>query len=138
MEKFAIFGCYIVCERRDNAVFEKLCVSERRNKILCILENKRQSTCGELARTFNVSVDTIRRDIIYLMQNYPIDFKKGNRGGVLLLYDYRRNNRMYLSDQEEEFLYDFMQNISDAKKRQMKEIIIKFSKNPIKEEWGLL
>ena len=45
---------------------DKLCVSERRTKILEFLVKKKQSTRCELATEFNVSTDTIDRDIVYL------------------------------------------------------------------------
>lgn len=62
---------------------DKLCVSERRTKILEFLVQKKQSTRCELATEFNVSTDTIDRDIVYLSGIAPVYTKQGNQGGVL-------------------------------------------------------
>lgn len=44
-------------------ITDKLCVSERRTRILEYLTLMKQATRPELAERFNVSIDTIYRDI---------------------------------------------------------------------------
>ena len=44
---------------------DKLCVSERRTKILEYLSLEKQSTRYELASRFDVSLDTIDRDVMF-------------------------------------------------------------------------
>ena len=80
---------------------DKLCVSERRTKILEFLVQKKQSTRCELATEFNVSTDTIDRDIVYLSGIAPVYTKQGNQGGVYILPEYR-SYKNYLTDEEEE------------------------------------
>lgn len=63
---------------------DKLCVSERRTKILEFLVKKKQSTRCELATEFNVSTDTIDRDIVYLSGIAPVYTKQGNQGGKFI------------------------------------------------------
>ena len=58
---------------------DKLSVSERRARILDYLTLKKQTTRPELAVEFDVSVDTIDRDIVYLSNIAPIYTKQGSR-----------------------------------------------------------
>ena len=51
---------------------DKLCVSERRTKILEYLSLEKQSTRCELASRFDVSLDTIDRDVMFLSSVAPI------------------------------------------------------------------
>ena len=59
-------------------VKDKLCISERRIKILDKLAYIRKATCCELAIEFGVSIKTINRDIDFLSRFAPIYTKKGN------------------------------------------------------------
>ena len=101
---------------------DKLCVSERRTKILEFLVQKKQSTRCELATEFNVSTDTIDRDIVYLSGIAPVYTKQGNQGGVYILPEYR-SYKNYLTDEEEESAND--------ERRIICGIITKFTKNII-------
>lgn len=89
---------------------DKLCVSERRTKILEFLVKKKQSTRCELATEFNVSTDTIDRDIVYLSGIAPVYTKQGNQGGIYILPEYR-SYKNYLTDEEEECLYALIKNL---------------------------
>lgn len=107
---------------------EKLCVSERRSKILDLLRVNRQMTRCDLAHEFNVSTRTISRDILYLSRIAPITIKDGNGGGVYLKSDFRQYN-LYLTDKEENCLYSLMDNVDDDSRYIIKCIIAKFTKN---------
>ncbi|MCI8520979.1 MAG: HTH domain-containing protein, partial [Clostridia bacterium] len=54
---------------------DKLCVSDRRRKMLDLLRVNRQLLKRDLADMFNVSVRTISRDILYLSSIAPITIK---------------------------------------------------------------
>lgn len=110
---------------------DKLCVTERRTRILEFLSLQRQSTREEMAIRFSVSSDTIDRDIKYLSCIAPIYTKSGNGGGVYILPEYR-SYKNYLTDDEEALLYSLLNTISDSEKIMLNRIIIKFSKNPLK------
>lgn len=112
---------------------EKLCVSERRTRILDFLIQVKDSTRFELATKFNVSIDTIHRDIVFLSRIAPIYTKQGNGGGIYILPEYR-SYKNYLTDTEEELLYKLMQYIENEEKRILCGIITKFTKNPVKEQ----
>ena len=106
---------------------DKLCVSERRTKILEFIVQKKQSTRCELATEFNVSTDTIDRDIVYLSGIAPVYTKQGNQGGVYILPEYRS----YLTDEEEECLYSLIKKSANDERRIICGIITKFTKNII-------
>lgn len=111
---------------------KNLCISERRTRILEYLSLAKQSTRAELANRFEVSSDTIDRDIMYLSSIAPIYTKQGNGGGIYILPEYR-SYKNYLTDAEEDFLYNLMQNVSNKEKRILCSIITKFTKNPLRE-----
>lgn len=109
---------------------DKLCVSERRTKILEFLVQKKQSTRCELATEFNGSTDTIDRDIVYLSGIAPVYTKQGNQGGVYILPEYR-SYKNYLTDEEEECLYSLIKKSANDERRIICGIITKFTKNII-------
>ena len=55
---------------------------ERRQKLLEVLNLRRQDTYDNLSYEFNVSRRTICRDIAVLMCSYPIETARGYAGGV--------------------------------------------------------
>lgn len=79
---------------------ERMCVAERRSRILDILVVKKQTTRSFLSEEFNVSLDTISRDIVYLSRRVPIYTKQGNNGGIFILPEYI-NHRLYFTKKEE-------------------------------------
>lgn len=115
---------------------EKLCVCERRLKMVDLLRIKRQMTRFDLAKEFNVSCSTISRDIVYLSRIFPIDAKPGNQGGIVLGTKYRQYS-LYLSDKEEECLYSLYAIADDYQKTIIQEIINKFTKNTVFEKQSI-
>ena len=109
---------------------DKLCVSERRTKILEFLVKKKQSTRCELATEFNVSTDTIDRDIVYLSGIAPVYTKQGNQGGIYILPEYR-SYKNYLTDEEEECLYALIKKSANDERRIICVIITKITKNTV-------
>ena len=106
---------------------DKLCVSERRDKILHFLICRKQTTRTELASEFDVSLDTIDRDILFLSGTAPVYTKQGNQGGVYILPEYR-SYKNYLSDKEERCLYEVMKVADTKNRRIICEIITKFTR----------
>ena len=111
---------------------DKLCVFERRTKMLIYITTVKYATRLELAEEFNVSLATINRDVVFLSTIAPIYTKQGNGGGIYILPEYR-SYKNYLTDAEEDFLYNLMQNVSNKEKRILCGIITKFTKNPLRE-----
>ena len=135
MERFHIFGSYNVGKRRGNAVIDKLSVSDRRDKIMDILEVQVSSTCGNLATNCGVTIDTIRRDIDYLTPRHPITYKRGNGGGVFLEFGYRRGKRQYFSGEEEDLLYRLAVHIDNENDEDIiVRMIAKFTEVPLTKD----
>lgn len=111
---------------------DKLCVSERRTRIVEFLSQVKKTTRIELASRFEVSVETINRDIMYISKIAPIYTKQGNVGGVYILPEYRSYNN-YLTEAEENLLCHLIENIGKEERRLLCEIIIKFARYPIKD-----
>ena len=77
--------------------------AERRNRILVVLCERRNEKINNLAKEFNVSERTIRRDIEIISLSAPIYTETGIYGGVRVMDGYYLN-RTYLSKTQEELL----------------------------------
>lgn len=111
---------------------DKLNVSERRTRILEYLLLNKQTTRKELSEMFGVCINTIVNDIEIISSIAPIYTKQGNGGGIYILPEYR-SYKNYLTDSEENFLYDLIQKVDNDGKRILCGIITKFTKNPMQE-----
>ena len=109
-------------------MMDKLCVSERRMKILNFLTARKHATRMELSAEFNVSINTIVRDIEYISSIAPVYTKQGKYGGIYILPEYR-SYKNYLSDAEELCLYNLMKTATTEDRRTLCGIITKFTKN---------
>ncbi len=63
-------------------------IIERREELIRIMIAKRKSTVPQLADALQVSNNTIRRDILALTSDYPLDTVSGNGGGVVIDRNY--------------------------------------------------
>ena len=113
-------------------MLDKFCVAERRIRILNFLMLQKQTTIRELKEEFQVSKNTIVRDIEFISCIAPIYTKQGNGGGIYILPEYR-SYKNYLTDDEENFLYSLISKRSNEEKRILCGIITKFTKNHLRE-----
>lgn len=68
--------------------------TDRRQKLLEALCRRRHDTYDNLAREFNVSKMTIRRDVAELMCSYPIEtVRSGHHGGVKVADGYHLHRK---------------------------------------------
>lgn len=74
---------------------ERMCAAERRSRILNILVVKKQTTRSFLSEEFNVLLDTISRDIVYLSRRAPIYTKQRNNGGIFILPEYIKPQALF-------------------------------------------
>ena len=109
---------------------DKLCVSERRARMLDFLVKRKESTRFELASEFGGSISTIHRDIIYLSGIAPVYTKQGNQGGIYILPEFR-SYKNYLTEAEENCLYALIENSNVEERRILCGIITKFTRNPV-------
>ena len=75
--------------------------SERRAEVLRILVARRSETAPNLAMELGVSVSTIRRDILTLMVDYPLENQQGNNGCVRLADWYHPRKRLFSREQQQ-------------------------------------
>lgn len=102
---------------------------ERRLAILERLCERRYDKIRNLAREFNVSERTMRRDIQYLSISYPIYTMTGNEtqgGGVHVVEGYHMR-RKYLNPHQEKMLEALSEKVSEEERRVIYEILDTFS-----------
>ncbi len=79
--------------------------SERRAEIMRIMTARRSETAPRLARELEVSINTIRRDILILTLDYPLETQRGN-GGCVKVADWYHPHRNILSCEQQRVLSD--------------------------------
>ena len=99
---------------------------ERRQKILEILCLRRHETTDNLAHEFNVSRETIRRDITVLTCSYPVETVQGSHGGVRVA-DWFHFDRRALNSDEITFLRKLAGQLDGADREMLNRIITTFS-----------
>ena len=112
--------------------------AERRAEIMRILTARRYETAARLARELGVCVNTIRRDILILMADHPLETQRGN-GGCVKVADWYHPHRNILSqeqqmvlseladgcdDRQGEVLRQMIDEYGSAKRRQQKEAAV--------------
>lgn len=118
----------LASERRLATVKDKLCVSERRFKIIDLLITNGQMTRKELAQEFNVTLDTISRDILFLSNHIPLCTKTGVGGGVSILSGYKSYS-YYFNSRETSVMLSLLDFVSEEDKTVFLGIIAKHVKN---------
>ena len=81
--------------------------SERREEIMRIMTARRNVTAPQLARELKVSVNTIRRDILILTVDYPLETQRGN-GGCVKVADWYHPHRNILSCEQQRVLSELI------------------------------
>ena len=99
---------------------------ERRQKILEILCLRRHETTDNLAQEFNVSRETIRRDITVLTCSYPVETVQGSHGGVRVA-DWFHLDRRALNSDEITFLRKLEGQLDGTDREMLNRIITTFS-----------
>lgn len=86
--------------------------TERRQKIMELLNVRRQETMQNMAFEFGVSDRTIRNDINELSLSYPIETIRGRYGGGVRLMDGFSLNRKYLNPEQQNLLEKLSAHLS--------------------------
>ena len=107
---------------------DKLCVSERRFKIVDLLIANGQMTRRELAQEFNVKLDTISRDIMFLSSQIPLYTKTGASGGIFILNGYKGYS-YYFDRRETEVMLSLLEHVPEKDKKVFLGIMAKYVKN---------
>ena len=101
---------------------------DRRREILNFLNIHRKTTYRELAEYFEVSFDTIRRDILALDGECPIITTAGKYGGISVLEGWCLG-RKYLTEKQEKLLSRLCSEINGEDRETIEEILKTFGKN---------
>ncbi len=104
--------------------------TERRQQMLEYLCQVRATTREDLMQEFNVSKNTVDRDLQILMCSYPIDTFRGVGGGVRIA-DWFRLGMKYLNETQHSLLVKLSETLSGDELATMQSILKTFS-NPIK------
>lgn len=99
--------------------------NERRAEIMRILVARRFITQRQLCAELSVNERTIRRDLIVLMTEYPIETKMGRNGGVCIETWYHPHRRI-LSQQQQSALLDLMCSADEDHRRILREILMEY------------
>lgn len=100
---------------------------ERRQKLLEVLCQRRHDTCANLAHEFDVSVETIRRDITYLTCSYPVETVSGGHNGGVRVAEWFHLDRRSLTADELELLKRLGQLLHGRDLETLNLIITQFS-----------
>ena len=104
--------------------------TERRQLVLDYLLDHRYTTLNALCMEFNVSMSTMRRDVLILSCSYPITTMQGGGGGVKIADGYRLGMKNMTSKQTD-LLEKLSETLSGDELATMQSILKTFS-NPIK------
>lgn len=99
---------------RRRAIYEALCA-------------RRQDTMDNLAKEFNVSEKTIRRDIAELTLTHPIETVRGRHGGGVKVSEWYQPIRTTLCPEQMALLKKLAPSLSEADLATMNSIISQFA-----------
>lgn len=106
----------------------KLSAFERRIEMLFLFANCKKTTITELSCYFNVSKDTIFRDITFVSRYAPIYTKQGMFGGIYVIDEHRKNLLLPLSQDEEALLKKLSANLDGVELHYINNILYKYAK----------
>ncbi|MBE7048442.1 MAG: HTH domain-containing protein [Ruminococcaceae bacterium] len=106
---------------------DKLTTFERRIEMLFLFANCKKTTVTELSFYFDVSKDTIFRDVAFLSRYAPIYTKQGMFGGIYVVDDYKGSLKLHLSTDEKNLLEHLAETSNDADARLLRNILHKYS-----------
>ncbi len=104
--------------------------TERRQLVLDYLLDHRYTTLNALCMEFQVSMSTMRRDVMILSCSYPITTMQGGGGGVKIADGYRLGMK-YMTSKQTSLLEKLSETLSGEELVTMQSILKTFS-NPIK------
>ena len=105
------------------------CTTERRQLVLEYLLDQRHTTLDALCKEFEVSMSTMRRDILILSCSYPITTFQGGGGGIKIAEGYRLGMK-YMTSKQKALLERLSESLSGEELVTMNSILKTFS-NPV-------
>ena len=101
---------------------------ERRQEIIEILCQKRFLRVEYLMSYFNVSRNTILRDIEILTVSYPITTQQGKYNGGIYIAEGYYIGKQYLTDEQENLLKELTGTVNEEQAKILQSIISKFAR----------
>lgn len=98
---------------------------DRRDEIVQFVKLKQQTTIKEISDEFDVSIRTVKYDIVYLSQRHPIYTVPGHFGGVRWLGE-RIQHEKLLTELQEKTLLEIYQESCGRRKLILAQILRKF------------
>ena len=99
--------------------------NERRAEIMRILTARRSETAPRLARELGVSVCTVRRDILILTVDYPLETQQGN-GGCVKVADWYHPHRSILSGEQQRALSQMIEIGNEQQAKVLREMLAEY------------
>lgn len=111
-------------------------IIERREELLRIMIAKRRSTVPKLADDLHVSCNTIRRDILALTSDYPLDTVSGNGGGVVIDSSYHPYKNV-LTYEQTVILEEIMNGTSNDQHREvLREMLAELTSRTYRQKYA--
>ena len=98
---------------------------ERRQEIMRILVARRSETAPHLARELGVGVNTIRRDILALTLDFPLETVPG-RYGCVRLAEWYHPHRNILSVEQQTVLSQLMESASEQQREVLRQMLLEY------------
>lgn len=99
---------------------------ERRNEIIDIISQARQTTIAALSERFHVTKNTIRHDLEEISEVASFYIVPGNQGGIFACEGWYASKK-YLTESQEKFLLELREGLqTDEKLKMMDSILFAF------------
>ena len=100
-------------------------MNERRAEIIRILTARRKETMRRLAGELDVTMRTIRSDILILTADYPLETLRGN-GGCVKVSDWYHPHRNILSSEQQRVLSQMIKNGDEQQAKVLRELLAEY------------
>lgn len=102
--------------------------TERRQRLLEVLCERRHDTAENLAFEFGVTERTIRNDALELSLSYPVYTQSGRHDGGIHIADDYYLGKQYLSEEQRNVIENLIPTVGDDQRKVLLSIISKFGR----------
>lgn len=102
--------------------------ADRRLAIRDFISDKRETTIAEIAREFNISKSTVRRDLDAITPTTNFIMVPGNNGGIRAEAGWYSSSRQ-LTPKQEELLHRLLPGLQPGDKETMESILAAFGRH---------
>lgn len=105
---------------------------ERRQEIMRILVARRSETAQKLAQVLNASVCTIRRDVLALTEDFPLEAVPG-RHGCIKVADWYHPHRNIMSEEQQTVLTQLMESANEQQREVLRQMLVEYGSPKIRQ-----